>query len=142
MEVVPHLNDLAYLSCNTAPLNRYIFARDLAFFCVDFFSGDRASDLGRTLTKGYCLFLTTKVLFLDNPLGKLYGVEISMSSPSKGAQILSYAQPRLWIVMFSYASCSTLIVARDTFSGPLTRPIRFLKNHLSDPRLPLGSLRI
>ena len=46
-----HLNHLAYLSCDTAPLNRYIFARDLAFFCVDFFSGDRASDLGRTLTK-------------------------------------------------------------------------------------------
>ena len=34
-----HLNHLAYLSCDTAPLNRYIFARDLAFFCVDFFLG-------------------------------------------------------------------------------------------------------
>ena len=34
-----HLNHLAYLSCDTAPLNLYIFARDLAFFCVDFFLG-------------------------------------------------------------------------------------------------------
>ncbi len=29
------------------PSQRYILARDLAFFSVDFFSGDRASDLGR-----------------------------------------------------------------------------------------------
>ena len=46
-----HLNQLAYLSCDITSLNRYIFARDLAFFCIDFFSGDIASDLGRTLTK-------------------------------------------------------------------------------------------
>lgn len=137
-----HLNYLAYLSCDTAPLNRYIFARDLAFFCVDFFSGDRASDLGRTLTKGYCLFLTTKVLFLDNPSEKPYEVKIFMSSPSESARILSYAQSRLWIVMFGYASCSTLTFARDTFLGPLTRVIKLLKNHLSDPLLPLGSLHI
>ena len=136
------LNHLAYLSCDTAPLNRYIFARDLAFFCVDFFSGDRTSDLGRTLTKGYCLFLTTKVLFLDNRSEKPYEVKIFMSSPSESARILSYAQSRLWIVMFGYASCSTLTFARDTFLGPLTRVIKLLKNHLSDPLLPLGSLHI
>ena len=31
--------------------SRYLFARDLAFFSVDFYSGDRASDLGRVKTK-------------------------------------------------------------------------------------------
>ena len=30
-----------------SPLERYIANRDLAFFCLDFYSGDRASDLGR-----------------------------------------------------------------------------------------------
>ena len=33
------------------PLQRYIYARDLAFFCLEFFAGDRASDLGRIFTK-------------------------------------------------------------------------------------------
>ena len=97
---------------------------------------------GELSPRRYCLFLTTKVLFLDNPLEKLYVVKIFMSSPSKSAQILSYAQSRLWIVTFSYASCSTLIFARDTFSGLLARAIKSLKIHLSDLRLPLESLRI
>lgn len=32
------------LSLQTPPTQRYIFAQDAAFFCVDFFSGDRGSD--------------------------------------------------------------------------------------------------
>ncbi len=34
-----------------SPTTRYLYARDLAFFLLDFFSGDRASDLGRLKTK-------------------------------------------------------------------------------------------
>ena len=34
-----------------SPLERYIVSRDLAFFCLDFYSSDRASDLGRVYTK-------------------------------------------------------------------------------------------
>ena len=33
------------------PTQRYLFAKDLAFFCLDFFAGDRASDLGRIFTR-------------------------------------------------------------------------------------------
>ena len=33
-----------------SPLQRYLFIRDIAFFVVDFFTGDRASDLGRLQT--------------------------------------------------------------------------------------------
>ena len=33
-------------------VQRYLYARDLAFFCLDFYSGDRASDLGKIFTKG------------------------------------------------------------------------------------------
>ncbi|MCP4923100.1 MAG: hypothetical protein GY915_03590 [bacterium] len=31
----------------TKPTTIYVLARDLAFFSIDFFSGDRGSDLGR-----------------------------------------------------------------------------------------------
>ena len=44
-----HLRQLL-LGNNISPTERYIYARDLAFFSLDFFSGDRASDLGRIKT--------------------------------------------------------------------------------------------
>ena len=44
-----HLRQLL-LGNNISPSERYIYARDLAFFSLDFFSGDRASDLGRIKT--------------------------------------------------------------------------------------------
>ena len=30
-----------------SPLNKYLLVRDVAFFVVEFYTGDRASDLGR-----------------------------------------------------------------------------------------------
>ena len=44
-----HLQNLVIASL-IKPSQRYIFARELAFFSVDFFSGDRGSDLGRVKT--------------------------------------------------------------------------------------------
>ena len=41
-----HLRSLM-LEPSLKPVSLYILARDLAFFTIDFFSGDRASDLGR-----------------------------------------------------------------------------------------------
>ena len=50
-----------------AAVNKYILVRDTVFFVVDFFTGDRASDLGRLLAnqvfrlkdrKGFLLKLT------------------------------------------------------------------------------------
>ena len=38
-------------SKGTSAVHRYLYARDLAFFCLDFFSGDRGSDWGRIFTK-------------------------------------------------------------------------------------------
>ena len=38
-------------SKGTSAVHRYLYARDLAFFCLDFFSRDRGSDLGRIFTK-------------------------------------------------------------------------------------------
>ena len=36
---------------STSAVHRYLYARDLAFFCLDFYSGVRGSDLGRIFTK-------------------------------------------------------------------------------------------
>ena len=41
-----YLRNRMFLS-SISPLERYIISHDLAFFCLDFCSGDRASDLGR-----------------------------------------------------------------------------------------------
>lgn len=35
------------------PIDLYLLGRDLCFFSVNFFAGDRLSDLGRTLGKEY-----------------------------------------------------------------------------------------
>ena len=47
-KLVYHLRHL--LLGNISPLERYIYARDLAFFSLDFFPGDRVSNLGRIKT--------------------------------------------------------------------------------------------
>ena len=56
------------LAASQATLN--IFSRDLAFFCVDFFSGDRASDLGRTLTKEVLSLPDGEGLLFKQSIGK------------------------------------------------------------------------
>ena len=62
--VCSHLCQLA-IAPSTKSSNRYIFARDLAFFAVDFFSGDRGSDLRRVKSKDV-LTLPGKSGFLIN----------------------------------------------------------------------------
>ena len=56
-QAVPMFSDKLNIICsylrkqvvlpNIKPISRFILARDLAFFSLDFFSGDRGSDLGR-----------------------------------------------------------------------------------------------
>lgn len=46
------------------PINLYSFSRDLCFFTLDFFSGDRSSDLGRIMLK--------EVLFFPDKSGILF----------------------------------------------------------------------
>lgn len=81
LKLCDHLNAQAFLSHDIAPLSRYIFSRDLAFFCVDFFSGDRASDLGRTLTK--------EVLSLPNGEGLLFKQSIGKTLRGKDCHIFA-----------------------------------------------------
>lgn len=44
---IAHLRDLCSSSVSLSSASKYILIRDATFFVVDFFTGDRASDLGR-----------------------------------------------------------------------------------------------
>ena len=46
-----YISEVLFFSKGTSAVHRYLYARDLAFFCLVFFSGDRGSDLGRIFTK-------------------------------------------------------------------------------------------
>ena len=45
--LIAHLRDLCSSSVSLSSAGKYILVRDATFFSVDFFTGDRASDLGR-----------------------------------------------------------------------------------------------
>ncbi|KAJ7383332.1 hypothetical protein OS493_028879 [Desmophyllum pertusum] len=64
-----HLRNRAFLP-SISPLERYIVSRDLAFFCLDFYSGDRASDLGRVYTKEVLLLPEKQGLLFHHTFGK------------------------------------------------------------------------
>ena len=55
---------------SVSSLERYIISRDLAFFCLDFYSGDRASDLGRVYTKEVLLLPEDQGLLFHQTFGK------------------------------------------------------------------------
>ena len=47
VRLITYLRGLIAESSELSPLNKYILVRDVTFFVVDFYTGDRASDLGR-----------------------------------------------------------------------------------------------
>ncbi|XP_048584836.1 LOW QUALITY PROTEIN: protein G1-like9 [Nematostella vectensis] len=55
-------------SC-TAP-QRYTYVRDMAFFCLDFYTGDRGSDLGRVFTKEVALLPDKQGFLFRHTFGK------------------------------------------------------------------------
>ena len=64
-----YLRNRVFLS-SVSSLERYIISRDLAFFCLDFYSGDRASDLGRVYTKEVLLLPEDQGLLFHHTFGK------------------------------------------------------------------------
>ena len=58
--------------CSFHPYPRWkrTSSRDLAFFCLDFYSGDRASDLGRVYTKEVLLLPEDQGLLFHHTFGK------------------------------------------------------------------------
>ena len=53
-----------------APSTCYVYAHDLAFFSLDFYSGDRASDLGRLKTKDVLRLPNNERLWFRHTFGK------------------------------------------------------------------------
>ena len=53
-----------------SPSLLYILSRDLSFFCIDFFSENRSSDLGRTKSKEGLLFPDSSGLLCNHTFGK------------------------------------------------------------------------
>ena len=64
-----YLRNLA-VSPSLKPSTRYILVRDLAFFSIDFFSGDRCSDLGRVKTRGVLTLPEGKGFLINQVFGK------------------------------------------------------------------------
>ena len=55
---------------SVSSLETYIISRDLAFFCLDFYSRERASDLGRVYTKEVLLLPEDQGLLFHQTFGK------------------------------------------------------------------------
>ena len=53
-----------------SPITLYILSRDLCFFCLDFFSGDRAADLSLTLSREVLFFPDKTGLLFNHTFGK------------------------------------------------------------------------
>ena len=64
-----HLRNLA-VSPSLKPSTRYILVRYLAFFSIDFFSGDRGSDLGRVKTGDVLTLPEGKGFLINQVFGK------------------------------------------------------------------------
>ena len=74
---------------NIKPISRFILARDLAFFSLDFFSGDRVSGLGRVKSSDVLSLEDGEGFLVDQAFGKAlrgnakndFGVKPVPSSP-------------------------------------------------------------
>ncbi len=64
-----HLRNMA-IAPSISPSTRYVLVRDLAFFSVDFFSGDRGSDLGRIKSCDVLSFPDNKGFLFNQVFGK------------------------------------------------------------------------
>ena len=74
------------------PLQRYIYARDLAFFCLELFAGDRASDLGRIFTKEVLTLPDDEGFLFKHTFGKTLRGKIPTHSWSKNAPTLQFVR--------------------------------------------------
>lgn len=63
----------------TSPISLYFLSQDLCFFSIDFFSGDRSSDLGRVLSREFLFFPQSSGILFNHTFGKtLRGDTVNM----------------------------------------------------------------
>ena len=74
--LIAHLWDLCSIGVSLSSAGKYILVRDATFFIVDFFTGNRASDLGRLQScnvfrlkdrEGFCLDLPSLRICARDP---------------------------------------------------------------------------
>lgn len=90
------------LQQDISPTTRYIYARDLAFFCLDFYSGDRASDLGRLKTSDVICLPDQESLLFCHTFGKtLRGKHTHMFAvkPSSSPSSCPVANLKLYVLL-------------------------------------------
>ena len=68
-EICLHLRELS-VDPAIKPCKRYILLRDLAFFSIDYFSGDRGSDLGRVKSSDVLIIPGGKGFIFNQVFGK------------------------------------------------------------------------
>ena len=66
-QLIAHLRDLCSGSVSLSRAGKYALVRDATFFTVDFFTGDRASDLGGLQSCNVFRLKTGRVFCLDLP---------------------------------------------------------------------------
>ena len=90
------------LQQDISPTTRYIYAQDLAFFCLDFYSGDRASDLGRLKTSDVICLPDQEGLLFRHTFGKtLHGKHTRMFAvkPSSSPCSCPVANLKLYVLL-------------------------------------------
>lgn len=151
-ELVKHLADLIRnSSVGLSKADKYILVRDSVFFIIDFFTGDRASDLGR--------LLSSQVFKLKDRTGFLLRLTLTKNVRGDGARqiILEPFQvreicPVLWLEYYLKVcrllsidlSCGFFFRACDNKGAVSERPFvgsavnNRLRKHLSDAKMLSG----
>ena len=104
-------------------LERYLVSRDLAFFCLDFYSGDRASDLGRVYTKEALLLPGKQGLLFHHKFrttlrgrhSNVFAVETCSHDSIVCPVVNLTTYIKLTDLMNSLASCSASLIPRAVF---------------------------
>ena len=149
-EICLHLWELS-VDPAIKPYTRYILLRDLAFFSVDFFSGDRGSDLGRVKSSNVLIIPGDKGFIFNQGFGKtLRGNEKNVFSvkPVANSPFFPVYNLNLYVALAKkmcidlkdrFLFCATDPhghVSKSPFLGSVVG--NRLKKHLSDLRIDNG----
>lgn len=81
------------------PINLYTFSRDLCFFILYFFSGDRSADLGRVMLKEALFFPDKSGILFRQSFGKTLRGMVRMCLRSVAVKKTSFVQSKILYVI-------------------------------------------
>ena len=112
----------------------YILSRDLSFFGIDFFSGNRSSDLGRTKSKEVLLFPDSPGLLFNHTFGKTLRGNSTHSFSVRSSSNSDICPPRNFMLYLNICC----LISVDISQGYLFRATS-KAGHISDKPF-IGSL--